>query len=195
MDIRNKIKQLFLESYSKPKSYSSMVNYTDNLIENFLEYELHENEDQRNVVINKIESNEWEESNPKEFYRSLNNSKHKEMLSDYSVSDLAKMELFKVPGIDAGFALKPMGSNNKDIVAVHNNSDIKGLGKPLMKAAIRNGGNYLDHFDVEPLNSLYSGLGFKEYKRDAYNPEYDEGGKLASKYGKVDVVYRKLDWH
>ena len=61
-----------------------------------------------------------------------------------------------------------------------------------IKSAIKNGGNMLDHFDVEPLNTIYSNMGFVEVNRYKYDPQYDIDGKFASKYGKLDVIYRKL---
>lgn len=102
------------------------------------------------------------------------------------------MKLFKVPNIDAGFALKGMDNpNHKDIVAVHNNSSIDKIGGELMKAAIRNGGTHLDHFDGF-LSGFYEKLGFEEIGRDAYNPQYDPDGKIKASLGEVDVIYRKL---
>ena len=62
-----------------------------------------------------------------------------------------------------------------------------------MKSAIRNGGRHLDHFDGF-LTDFYSKLGFKEYKRDKYDPKYDENGEFKSKYGEQDVIYRTLLW-
>ena len=143
-------------------------------------------------IKQKIENDEWEESNPQEFHQSATtNVKHPEMLTDYSTSDFAKMELFKVPGINAGFALKPMEGGNKDIVAVHNNSDVKGIGPFLMDGAIRHGGTHLDHFHGW-LTDFYDKAGFVPYKVDAYDPQYDEGGRFRKKYGKMPVVYRSL---
>lgn len=187
-----KFYEKFLNELESSRSYASKVAYTQHLKEVFFDESLVENEDEREEVLNRIETDQWEEKNPKEFYQSINNTSRKEMLTDYSPSDFNKMELFKVPGIDAGFALKPMkNSNHKDIVAVHNNSGIKQIGEALMKAAIRNGGTHLDHFDGF-LSGFYEKLGFIEYARDEYNPEYDKDGKLKAAYGEVPVIYRKL---
>lgn len=129
---------------------------------------------------------------PQEFINSIESSKHKQMLSDYTIDELSKMKLYKVPGYNIGYALKQT-NDGVDIVSVHNNElEIKGIGKDLIKSAIRNGGNKLDHFDIEPLTTIYSDMGFVEVERYPYDPQYDPDGKFASKYGKLDVVYRKL---
>jgi len=155
--------------------------------------------DDNTKVLDLIQAGKWDR-NPKHFKASLDKSRHSKMLTQYSVEDLAKMDTYKVPGYDIGFALKDHdgsedgGSGEKgrvEIVAVHNNSNVKGIGKDLMKAAIAAGGTVLDHFDGF-LSEFYKGLGFEEYKRDEYNPDYDEGGEFAKKYGKQAVIYRKF---
>lgn len=153
------------------------------------ELELNENSKE---VLELIQSDNYEKQNPKEFIRSLKSSKYLEMLSDYSVSELSKMKLFKVPGFNIGFALKKKDGKFNEIVAVHNNEqDIKGVGKELMKSAIRLGGEYLDHFDGY-LSNFYKDLGFVEYSRDKFDPQYDVDGSFRKKYGEADVIYRKL---
>lgn len=66
---------------------------------------------------------------------------------------------------------------------------IKNIGKELIQSAIKNGGCYLDHFDGF-LSNLYSSLGFVEYKRDKFDPQYDPENKFRDKYGESDVIYR-----
>ena len=74
---------------------------------------------------------------------------------------------------------------------MHNNEpDIKNIGKELMRAAIDNGGCYLDHFDGY-LSQFYQSLGFEEYSRDKFDPQYDEDETFRNKYGEADVIYRK----
>jgi len=147
------------------------------------------------IVRNMITfNNAWEDpQNPESFKQSLSKSKHKEMLTDYSVQDLSKMKLFKLKGYNIGYALKQFENEGYcEIVAVHNNEpDVKGIGDILMKSAIANGGKYLDHFDGF-LSNLYGNLGFQEYKRDKYDPQYDPQGTFANTYGKQDVIYRKF---
>jgi hypothetical protein len=140
-------------------------------------------------VIELIQKNDLQ-TTPEEFYNSLNKSKHKEMLTEYSIEELSKMKLYKVPNYNIGYAI----DNEHNIVAVHNNeSTINGIGEILIENAIKNGGIYLDHFDVPILNNIYSNLGFKEYKRVKYDPKYDKDGKFANKYGELDIIYRKLN--
>lgn len=156
--------------------------------ENLVQSEINENS---NDVLTFIQSDNYE-SNATEFKKSLNQSKHKEMLTNYSIPELKKMKLFKVPGYNIGFALKQKDGKFQEIVAVHNNEpNIKGVGQDLVKSAIGLGGIYLDHFDGV-LTKFYSDLGFVEYDRDAYDPQYDKGGKFRKKYGEMSIIYRKL---
>ena len=185
-------KKFFQESLKRSNPYSpSKIAYHESLIECLGESVVEDDIPGKEEVVDIINNDKWGETSPQEFRDSLMKSKHKEMLTDYSISDLSKMKLFKVPGFDIGFALKDHdGEPFSEIVAVHNNSPIKGIGSELTNATIRNGGKYLDHFDVKILSDLYSSAGFVEYKRDPYNPEYDPNGFFKKKYGPVDVVYR-----
>jgi hypothetical protein len=150
-----------------------------------------DNSDKRNDVLSLIKTNQWEQPNPESFYNSLKQSKHPLMLSDYSPQELSKMKLFKLKNYNIGFALKQFDNKGySEIVAVHNNEpDIKNIGNELMQAAINNGGCYLDHYDGF-LSNLYQNMGFIEYNRDEYNPEYDKENSFQNKYGKKDVIYR-----
>ena len=93
----------------------------------------------------------------KRFYESLYAGQRSGFLTYYTEQELAKMHLYLIEGINAGFALK--GGN--DIVSVHNNSDTRGLGKYLINVAKEKGGTMLDHFDGY-LSGLYRGLGFTD---------------------------------
>lgn len=147
---------------------------------------------ERDEVINYINNNELN-TTPLEFYNSVNKSKHIEMLTQYSIEELSKMRLFKVPGYNIGYALKDMPDGGIDIVSVHNNEPhINNIGEILMKSAINNGGNYLDHYDIPVLSNLYSKMGFVEYHKEKYNPKFDKEGKFRNKYGELDIIYRKL---
>lgn len=146
--------------------------------------------DERAAVIAKIDSGQFTD-NAAEFKNSLSQSRHREMLTDYSIGELSQMLLFKVDGYNIGYALKKMKNGAYDIVAVHNNEpDIKGIGNVLMASAIKNGGCFLDHYNTPALDNLYTKMGFIEISRDEYNADYDEGGILKAKHGAVDVVYR-----
>lgn len=143
------------------------------------------------TVLELIKNNEFE-NDAKSFKNSLSKSKHSEMLTDYDIKDLKKMKLFKLKGYNIGFALKKKNGKYNEIVAVHNNEpNIKGIGTVLMKSAISNGGEYLDHFDGF-LTKFYQKLGFEEIGRDKFDPQYDEDGSFRAKYGEADVIYRKL---
>ena len=64
---------------------------------------------------------EFDEVLPSEFKRSLDKSKYKLMLSNYSYQELSEMKLYKVIGLDIGFAIK----NGNEIVNLFNNSELK----------------------------------------------------------------------
>ncbi len=181
----------------KPKKHS--FDYHENLVELFLgeQKELDEEDDDFEIddvkeeVISKIKNNEFSDD-PQEFYDAINRSeKHKEMLSEYSVDDFAEMKLFILDGYDIGYALKKSQDGGyNEIVSVFNNSDVKGIGNELMKSAISNGGCYLDHYDGF-LSDFYSSLGFEEYDRYEFDPQYDPDGNFEKKYGRQDIIFRK----
>ena len=145
----------------------------------------------RQDVLNAISNNDWETpQNPQSFRDSLMKSKHTKMLTPYSTSELSQMKLFKLNGYDIGYALKKKDGKYSEIVAVHNSQpDVKGIGKELMVSAVKNGGCYLDHYDGF-LSGIYSDAGFEEYRRDAFDPQYDTGGEFEKRYGKSDIIYR-----
>lgn len=146
----------------------------------------------RDEVISALRQGEWSEPDAVEFHRALSKSKHSQMLTPYSTSELSKMKLFKLKDYDIGFALKQFEDGTySEIVSVFNNEPgISNIGKELMQAAIDNGGCYLDHYDGF-LSNLYKSMGFEEYKRYNFDPQYDPDGSFASKYGKADVIFRK----
>lgn len=188
-----RFKKFYLESHNPVRNpYStSKIAYHESMVEGFGDQQFIEDGiPERDEVSNVIRNDLWEPVTPEQFRKSLSSSKHPEMLSDYNTSELAKMKLFKVPKFDIGFALKNHDNEqHSEIVAVHNNSPIKGIGDDLVQAAVRNGGKYLDHFEGV-LDKLYSRNGFVEYKRDPYNPMYDPEGTFKAKYGPAAVVYR-----
>lgn len=120
------------------------------------------------TALQMIQNDEWEEPNPQRFFESLNSSKRQGYLTAYSLEDLAKMKLFKLKDLNIGFALK----DGDDIVSVHNNEGVGGLGKALVAAAVKHGGRKLDHFDGF-LTGLYEKSGFgKIVGTDAWNDMY-----------------------
>lgn len=157
------------------------------------------------------------------FYEALKVNKKNFFLTPYSKKELENMFLFKVRNLDAGFAIKEtedrFGEPTRDIVAVHNNSDVKRIGPKMVLDAIKKDGQTLDHFDGF-LSGLYNDLGFRGYHSDEWADEYapkdwdykpldirnktyhadkidkyseDEFKKLKDRYdqGKPDVVYRR----
>ena len=196
MNLQENIQRIKQMMGINPKRPS--FNYHEHLVELFSEEQLEleevsntENYDSKEDVIIKIKNNDFS-NDPQEFYDSINNStKHKEMLSDYSIDEFAEMKLFKLNGYDIGYALKKSKDGEyNEIVSVFNNSEIKGIGNELIKSAIKNGGCYLDHYDGF-LSDFYSSLGFEEYDRYEFDPQYDSEGKFEKKYGKQDIIFRK----
>lgn len=131
-------------------------------------------------LVNLIKADQWDTPDPQEFLASLTSGKRSEMLTPYSAGELAKMHLFKVRGSNAGFAIKSDG----DIVAVHNNTGVGGIGGELIKAAKRNGGVKLDHFDGF-LTGFYERFGFKVVSHEPFNDDYAPQGW---KYTPVDFL-------
>lgn len=103
---------------------------------------------------------------PQRFHDSLFKSKHAEFLTAYSIQELAELKLFKIDGFDVGFALE-----DGNIVAVHNNSGIKGIGNILMNAILDVGGNRLDHFDGF-LTGFYKRHNFKVSENLIFDKQY-----------------------
>lgn len=157
------------------------------------------------------------DTTPDEFLESVKSSSRVEYMTPYTAEDLAAFRLFKVEGYNIGFAIKEDG----DIILVHNNEKVGGLGRILIEKAIEKGGTKLDHFDGF-LTGFYRQFGFRLTSNDHFadewmpegwkfepveidNPmtsiyadelEVEAGEKLAAaeRYsaGKPDVVYRTL---
>ena len=112
-----------------------------------------------------VDTHEYEISkraNPDEqtieaFYESLNSGQRAGFLSPYNIDEFSGMDLYKLKGHNAGFAIK----DGNDIVSVHNNSDLSGLANEFMKKAKEVGGSRLDHFDGF-LSGLYRKYGFTD---------------------------------
>ena len=115
------------------------------------------------------------------FAESLYGGKRSGFLSYYTTDNLAQMDLYLLEGHQAGFAIK----DGDDIVSVHNNSSLRGLGREFMHKAKEAGGARLDHFDGF-LSGLYRQYGFT----DVYEIyQWDEQYKPASwNYDPIDVL-------
>lgn len=176
------------------KNLDYFKNYSNTMVFQYMQenlFNVFENNSISSEVLELIKNGEFD-NDPVEFKKSLSKSKHAEMLTSYAVNDLKKMKLFKVKGFNIGFALKKKDGKFNEIVAVHNNEpNVRGIGEELVKSAIKEGGEYLDHFDGY-LTPFYQKLGFVEIARDKFDPQYDLDGSFRSKYGEADVIYRKL---
>ncbi len=135
-------------------SFNTMMSYSVFESE-MLEEEIEEEAQQTQYVLEESIPTNPNKEVVARFFDSLYAGKRSGFLSYYSIEDLAQMHLYLIKGHNAGFALK--GGN--DIVSVHNNSSLKGLGKFFMKAAKEKGGTKLDHFDGF-LSGLYRKNGF-----------------------------------
>lgn len=118
------------------------------------------------------------------FAQSLYAGKRSGFLSYYSNEDLAKMDLYLIEGENAGFAIK----DGDDIVSVHNNSLLRGLGKVFINKAKTVGGSKLDHFDGF-LSGLYREFGFTDvYEVYQWDEQYKPQGW---DYDAVDIFNTK----
>jgi hypothetical protein len=119
----------------------------------------------KNDILEKISNGNWE-TTPKEFLNSVNSSKRVEFMSAYTIEELSTFKLFKLEGYNIGFALK-----EDDIILVHNNEGVGGIGKLLINKAIEFDGTKLDHFDGF-LTGFYRSLGFGLDSNDEWADEY-----------------------
>jgi len=187
-DLKFLVKQMLQERMTKDNQFKipSEVDSKKHYEILFFQQELMRNDFSKSMnesqasVLQDINNDIWEETDPKSFMNSLYSSKRLQFLTPYDQDDFIKMKLYKVKNEFIGFAIK----NDGDVVAVHNNSSYGGLGSALMSATIRNGGTKLDHFDGF-LTGLYQTNGFsKVVKKELWNEEYapDKWG-----YDPVDI--------
>lgn len=133
-----------------------------------------------------IDSDQWESCDAASFMDSVAQSTRPNMLTTCANNE---MRFFKLRGFDCGFALNP-SENAVDIVLVHNNTTIGGLGRALIEAAIRNGGATLDCYDGY-LCELYKKCGFVEYDRYKFDIQYAHDWDVST-MGTPDVVCLSL---
>ncbi len=139
-----------------------------------------EGKSERNDVIVALQRNDFE-NDPEKFFNSYTASKRVYFLTPYKISDLKNFKLFKVRGYNIGFAIKPNG----DIILVHNNENVLGIGDLLLQEAIEQGGTHLDHFDGY-LTGFYKRNGFKLKQNDQFEEEFRPKGW---KYERVDIQH------
>ncbi len=121
------------------------------------------------------------------FIASRNTSKRPQFLTPYTAEEMKDFRLFKVKGLDAGYAIKPDG----DLVNVFNNSGISDLGKAVVRDAIRNGATKLDAYQGFLTDKYYPQFGFKEARREPWNSLLKPEGWLEED-GAPDVVFMEL---
>ena len=156
-------------------------------------------------------------NNPTEFYVSFNKSDKISYLTPYTIDEIKEFNCYKLKNYNIGFAVEPSG----EIVLVHNNESVGGIGEILIKKSVEFGGNCLDHFDGY-LTGFYKKCGFKLNSNDIFNDVFvPEGWKhqsinvwdekvsiyptelkastseikkaeLRYESGKPDIVYRKI---
>lgn len=126
---------------------------------------------------------------PEEFVKIRDKSTRPDFLYPYTVEELADMQLYRVRGQDAAYALKPDG----DIVNVMNTGSVPGLGKALVSDAISRGGTKLDCYDGFLSRNYYPKFGFKKVGADRWADEFAPPNWNYKKYGRPDVVYMKLE--
>lgn len=146
------------------------------------------NDGEREKVLSLIKNNEFEVNQYEQFMEALFLGKRSEFLTPYNLEQIKEMTTYKVKGYNIGYGIKSDG----DIVSVFNNSNVRNIGKALIKSAIANGGTKLDHFDGY-LSDLYEPLGFKEYERYKWDDQYAPKDWDYDKYGRPDVVMRSLN--
>jgi hypothetical protein len=170
------------------------VNEAYFLFEAFSNEELSEdNETERDDVLNKIKMDKFVVNDYPSFFENLYSGKRKSFLSQYTPEEFKEngVKTYQVEGYPIGFALKP-DKDGVDIISVHNNSEVRNIGDELISAAVRLGGTKLDHFDGF-LSDLYQKHGFDEYERYKWDDAYAPEEWNYEKYGRPDVVYRRLN--
>jgi hypothetical protein len=130
------------------------------------------------IFLAALKNNEFEKDSLS-FLHSMNKSRRLYYLTPYELSELDNFDLYKIKGYDIGFAIKKDG----DIILVHNNSHISGIGDILIQKAIEMGGNHLDHFD-----GFLTGFYRKNNFKLKYNDEFQDCYAPQSwTYDKVDI--------
>lgn len=145
------------------KNRYNKLYYNQVLMNNVVEDTLFESIEDVALSIN---TNNWDKD-PLAFYQSFTSSFLKEYLTPYTIDEIKKFDLYKVAGYNIGFAIKDDGN----IILVHNNDKIKGIGNLLMKKAIQYGGKKIDHFDGF-LTGFYLKNGFIFKDNDPFLMEY-----------------------
>lgn len=152
-----------------------------------------DNEESQKVKEMILSNQYWIRNQYEQFLESLNSSTRKPFLSKYTAEELKNhnVQTYQLNGYHIGYALKT-DEDGVDIISVHNNEpNIKGVGDALIESAKANGGTKLDHYDGF-LSDLYSKHGFEEYDRYKWDDQYADPNWDYERYGRPDVILRKL---
>ena len=152
-----------------------------------------DNEESQKAKEMILSNHYWIRNQYEQFLESLNSSTRKPFLSKYTAEELKNhnVQTYQLNGYHIGYALKP-DEDGVDIISVHNNEpNIKGVGDALIESAKANGGTKLDHYDGF-LSDLYSKHGFEEYDRYKWDDQYADPNWDYERYGRPDVILRKL---
>ena len=120
----------------------------------------------KDSIINLIKDGQFINDTNK-FYKSFNKSDKISFLTPYKIEDLKEFNCYKLKGYNIGFAIKPDG----DIILVHNNESVGGIGEILINKSVEFGGTHLDHFDGY-LTGFYKKCGFKLDSNDIFNDKW-----------------------
>jgi len=96
-------------------------------------------------------------------------------------------EFIVVYGLNAGLYIK----NDGELAGLFNGSDVSGIGKELVKKAVKRGADHLNCFDGF-LVDYYSDLGFSEINRIEWDEDYAPDNWDYGKFGKPDVVMMEV---
>lgn len=167
---KSSVKRAFKDKYNKMYlDYLLMMDVVDDS----------SNESSRNDVIVAIQRNDFEDD-PQKFFDSYNKSTRVQFFTPYKINDLKQFRLCKLRGYNIGFAIK----SNGDIILVHNNENVYGIGDLLIRKAVELGGTHLDHFDGF-LTGFYKRNGFKLVQNDQFEDQYKPKDW---KFDRVDIL-------
>jgi hypothetical protein len=116
--------------------------------------------------------------------KNANNPPRLHFMTDYTTEQLAEMKLFKAPGRDAGYALKPDG----ELSNLFNNSGVRNLGVDVLADAINKGAAKLDCIGNRLLN-YYQDAGFILKETYAWDDALAPKNWPYEKEGRPNVYY------
>ena len=141
-------------------------------------------------IIEVIKNKKFEVNKFENFIKARDKSKHLCFLTDYTKESLVIHEIttYKVEGFDAGFGISSEG----DIVNIFNNTEYKGIGELLLRAAIEKGGCLVDFFATDKLKGFFESCGFEKYSESPWDNALAPNNWDYSKYGTPSVIYSRL---